>query len=365
MYYILEKFHIYFCKRIALKDILDFTKRKRMIHSYIITGFLGVGKSSMMTNTIKNHFHDKQIALIVNEFGEIGVDKNILKNVHSDVIEISEGCICCTMAQEFETGVIEIINKYNPDIIFVETSGAAEPFPVFMSLQNLGIAVDGVICVADVKNYTSYMSNPTAKYQIGGSNIIVLNKTDLVNDEELEIAKKDIIAIKEEHDIKNTLTGKKVFNNYFLHTAEQGIVGKEVFEGSYKIDEIVDIVNIQQDHEHTHELIDRRASKLTQGITFNDIDQLLKELPTNIYRVKGMVKVDDVPTPLIVNYSFGNVSFDELPDYDGDSILVFIGDDIDVDLDILSEKFYFLNAEKELHHHHEHKHNHEQVTCTA
>ena len=90
-----------------------------MIHSYIITGFLGVGKSSMLKNTILNHFQDKQIALIVNEFGEIGVDQNILKNVHSDVIEISEGCICCAMAEEFEEGVIEIMNKYNPEIIFV------------------------------------------------------------------------------------------------------------------------------------------------------------------------------------------------------------------------------------------------------
>jgi G3E family GTPase len=332
-----------------------------MIHSYIITGFLGVGKSSMMTNTIKNHFQDKQIALIVNEFGEIGVDQNILKNVHSDVIEISEGCICCTMAQEFETGVIEIINKYNPEIIFVESSGAAEPFPVFMSLQNLGIAVDGVICVVDVKNYPSYMDNPTAKYQIGGSNILVLNKTDLVNDEELEIAKKDIIALKEEHDIKNTLTKKKVFNNYFLHTAEQGILGKEVFEGSYKIDEIIDIVNVQQDHEHTHDLIDRRASKLSDGIIFNDLDQLLQELPTNIYRVKGMVKLDDVPTPLIVNYSFGNVSFDELSDYDGESILVFIGDNIDKDIDALSEKFTFLVMKEENNQDHDHEHEHE--TC--
>lgn len=330
-----------------------------MIHSYIITGFLGVGKSSMMTNTIKNHFQDKQIALIVNEFGEIGVDKNILKNVHSDVIEISEGCICCTMAEEFETGVIEIINKYNPEIIFVETSGAAEPFPVFMSLQNLGIAVDGVICVADVKNYASYMDNPTAKYQLGGSNILVLNKTDLVSEEELEVAKNDIIVLKEKHDIKNTLTGKKVFNNYFVHTTEQGMVGKEVFEGTYEIDEIIDIANAQ--HEHTHDLMDRRVSKLSEEISFNDLDQLLKALPINIYRVKGMVKLNDVAEPLIVNYSFGNASFDELHDYDGDSLLVFIGDKIDEDVDTLFENFTFLDVKDEHHHehHHEHDHNHE------
>jgi G3E family GTPase len=315
-----------------------------MIHSFIITGFLGVGKSSMLTNTIKNHFTDKKVAIVVNEFGEIGVDQNILKNVHSDVIEISEGCICCQMAQEFESGVIEIIQKYEPEILFVETSGAAEPFPVFMSLQNLGLSVDGVICVVDAKNYDSYMHNPTAKFQVGGSNILVLNKTDLVDGEELEQAKRDITALKEEHDIKNTFTGQKVFNNYFVHTSEQGIVGKEVFEGTYQIDEIVGLAKDYHQHDHTsHDAIDRKVVHIMKEIMFNDVDELLNALPQNIYRVKGMVKTNDVPTPLVVNHSFGNTSFEEVADYEGESVLVFIGDNINEDVAELSGQFDFLN----------------------
>jgi len=327
-----------------------------MVHAFIITGFLGVGKSSMLTNTIINHFQNKKIALIVNEFGEIGVDQNILKNVHSDVIEISEGCICCQMAEEFESGVIEILNKYNPDILFVETSGAAEPFPVFMSLQNLGLVVDGVVCVTDAKNYPSYMDNRTAQFQVGGSNIIVLNKTDLVTDEELEVAKKDIIAYKEKNDLKNSFTGKKVFNNYFLHTAEQGILGREVFEGTYQIDEIVGMASDYQNHVHSHDDIDRSVARLHSEIVFNDVDELLNSLPENIYRVKGMVKVSDVPNAIIVNYAFGNVSFEELQDYDGQSILVFIGDGIDNALENLTKEFYFLDLLKK------HQHNHEQTS---
>ncbi|CAA6818610.1 MAG: Putative metal chaperone, involved in Zn homeostasis, GTPase of COG0523 family [uncultured Sulfurovum sp.] len=333
-----------------------------MIHSFIITGFLGVGKSSMLTNTVKNHFSDKNVAIVVNEFGEIGVDQNILKNVHSDVIEISEGCICCEMSQEFESGVIEIINKYKPEILFVETSGAAEPFPVFLSLQNLGISVEGVISVVDAKNYDSYMHNPTAKYQVGGSNIIVLNKTDLVTDEELNQAQRDIITYKERHDIKNTMTGKKVFNNYFIHHAKQGILPKDVFEGVYQIDEIIGLVTDDHHHEHHHDAIDRRVGKFNKAITFNDLDVLLKSLPKNIYRVKGMVKVEDVPTPLIVNYAFGNVSFEELADYDGESALVFIGEDTEIDLNLLENTFNYLSMiqdkHQDTHEHHDHEHSH-------
>lgn len=324
-----------------------------MIQAFIITGFLGVGKSSLLTNTLKNHFVDKKVALIVNEFGEIGVDQNILKNVHTDVIEISEGCICCTMAEEFEDGVLEIINKYDPDILFVETSGAAEPFPVFLSLQTLSLSVEGVICVVDAKNYHAYMDNPTARYQVGGSNIIVLNKTDLVSDKELQKVKKEIVMHKEKHDIKNVMTGKKVFNNYFIHCAEQGVVSKEVFEGIYQIEEIVGLADAYQTHEHTHDLIDRKVATLEEDIMFDQVDSLLKALPENIYRVKGMVKTTDVPTPLIVNYAFGNVSFEPLNDYEQDSILVFIGDGITDNLDEVLHQFPFLTL---LTHSHAHAH---------
>lgn len=318
-----------------------------MIQSFIITGFLGVGKTTMLTNTVKKHFSDKKVAIVVNEFGDVGIDGNILSNVYSEVLEISEGCICCQLSEEFESGVLEIIEKYKPEIIFVETSGASEPFPIFLSLQNLGITVEGVICVVDSKNLDSYKDNSTAKYQIGGSNIIVLNKTDLVNDDELEAVKKDVIEIKEQYNIKNTLTGEMIFNNYVINNAEQGIVNKDVFEGVYKVDEIV---GFAKDYEHldhtTKDSITQKVAYLKEDIEFSNVDEVLKTLPKSIYRVKGVVKVKDVPNPIVINYSFGNVSFEELETYTEPSIMIFIGEAIDKDVNLLCDKFDFLNVPK-------------------
>ncbi len=314
-----------------------------MTQSFIITGFLGVGKTTMLTNTVKEHFSDKKVAIIVNEFGDIGIDGNILSNVYSEVLEISEGCICCQLAQEFESGVIEIMNKYSPEIIFVETSGASEPFPIFLSLQNLGISVEGVICVVDSQNINSYKENSTAKYQIGGSNIIILNKTDLVSKEELEIVKKDVITIKEEFNIKNTLTGKLVFNSYVVDTTEKGLVGKDIFEGIYKIDEIVGLAKDYKHDKHTSkDSITQKIAYLKEDIEFAEIDQLLQSLPKSIYRVKGVVKTKDVENPIVINYSFGNVSFDELKEYSEPSILIFIGESITEDVNGLAREFSFL-----------------------
>ncbi len=317
------------------------------MHSFVITGFLGVGKTTMLTNTVKHYFGDRKIAIVVNEFGDVGIDSKILSNVHSEVLEISEGCICCKLAEEFESGVTEIISKYDPEIIFVETSGASEPFPIFLSLQNLGIAVEGVICVCDAKNFGSYIDNSTAKYQVGGSNILVLNKVDLVTPEELDAVKREIVAVKEEYNIKNTMTGETIFNTYKVYEAEQGLVSKEVFDGVYRIDEIVGLAKDYGHHDHTdRDAITQTVAYLKDGLTYAEVDEVLEALPENIYRVKGVIKTTDVPNPLLVNYSFGNVTFEELEEYNEQSILIFIGEDIADDVTRLSEIFPFLNIPK-------------------
>lgn len=315
------------------------------MNAFVITGFLGVGKTTLLTNTVKQHFGDKNIAIIVNEFGDVGIDSKILNNIHSEVLEISEGCICCKLAQEFESGVIEIMNKYNPDILFVETSGASEPFPIFLSLQNLGIAVEGVICVCDAKHFDTYKDNATARYQLGGSNIIVLNKTDLVNEAQLLKVKKEVVALKEQYNIKNNLTGETIFGSFVLRRAQQGIVAKEIFEGMYTIDDIKGIADEYRHREHTDsDALTQKVTYLKEDILFSDIDNLLKSLPENIFRVKGVVRTIDVPTPLLVNYAFGNVSYEEMPEFDADSILIFIGHSITNDVKTLHETHDFLNS---------------------
>jgi len=287
----------------------------------------------MLTNSVKQYFPDKKIAIVVNEFGDIGVDSKVLTNVYSEVLEISEGCICCQLAEEFESGVSEIIEKYDPEIIFVETSGASEPFPIFLSLQNLGISVEGVICVVDSKNFDAYKENSTAQYQLGGSNIIVMNKTDLISDEEAMAVEAEIREVKEKFDIKNTMTGKPVFKNYVLHRAEQGLVNKEVFEGIYRVEELIELALDHKHLDHTvKDSLTQKVAYFTTDIKFQDVDDILEKLPKNIYRVKGVVSVEDVHNAIFVNYAFGDVSFEELPEYDGKSLLIFIGENIDKDV---------------------------------
>jgi len=314
-----------------------------MISSFVITGFLGVGKTTMLMNSVKQYFPDKKVAIVVNEFGDIGVDSTILKNVHSEVLEISEGCICCQLAEEFESGVQEIIQKYDPEILFVETSGASEPFPIYYSLNTLGITVEGVICVIDSKNYKTYMNEDIFKYQIGGSNILVLNKSDLVNEAEIKEIEEDITIIKEKYNIKNTMTGVPIFKNHFFVRTSYGELGREIFE-DISLGEIENLDDVEKVAQSTNPLISKTI--YIRETDFDSLDNFITTLPKNIYRAKGLVKLSDIEDTMIANSSFGDVHYDKYDEEIKSSFLVLIGKDIDKTIIELEKKFDFVNVPK-------------------
>ncbi|MEA3384581.1 MAG: GTP-binding protein [Campylobacterota bacterium] len=311
-----------------------------MIHSYILTGFLGVGKTTILTNIIKEHFCDKKIALIVNEFGKIGIDGDVLRNVHSDVLEIAEGCICCQLSDEFEKGVKEIIKKYDPEIIFIEASGASEPFPIFLSLHVMGICIDGVICVIDTKSFDNYKENVSAKNQIGSSNIILLNKTDLVDEDQLHTVQKEVIAIKNENDLKSNISGGTFFKSYVIEHAKQGMVDKKLFNSLERIDDLFDIDKKDYLYHHNHtqkDSITQKVCYIKKGTTSKEILTLLRTLPRDVYRAKGVVKLEDFNKPQLINYAFGSITQEDLDSYQGESIIVFIGKSIEQKVNFLAK----------------------------
>ena len=164
----------------------------------VLTGFLGAGKTTLL-NRILTEQHGKKIAVIENEFGEIGIDNELVLNVEEEVFEMSNGCICCTVRGDLIrilTGLARKRDKF--DYILIETTGLADPAPVaqtfFMDEEIKDVyQLDGVVTVVDCKHVLQHLdSSDECKEQIAFADVLILNKTDLVSEDEIAILEKRV-----------------------------------------------------------------------------------------------------------------------------------------------------------------------------
>ena len=152
----------------------------------VLTGYLGAGKTTLL-NRILSENHGKKYAVIVNEFGEIGIDNDLIIGADEEVFEMNNGCICCTVRGDLVRimdGLMKRKGKF--DAIIVETTGLADPAPVAQTFfvdedVQKNARLDAVVTVADAKWLSDRLKDaPEAKNQIAFADVIVLNKTDLV-----------------------------------------------------------------------------------------------------------------------------------------------------------------------------------------
>jgi G3E family GTPase len=157
----------------------------------VLTGYLGAGKTTLL-NRILSEPHGKKYAVIVNEFGEIGIDNELVVNADEEVFEMNNGCICCTVRGDLVRIIDGLMRRKGKfDAIIVETTGLADPAPVaqtFFMDENIGAKtkLDAVVTVADAKWLKDRLKDaPEAKNQIAFADVILINKTDLVSEGEL------------------------------------------------------------------------------------------------------------------------------------------------------------------------------------
>ena len=167
----------------------------------VLTGYLGAGKTTLL-NRILSEQHGQRYAVIVNEFGEIGIDNDLVVGADEEVFEMNNGCICCTVRGDLIRIVEGLMKRKGQfDAIIVETTGLADPAPVAQTFfvdddVQERARLDAVVTVADAKWLSDRLKDaPEAKNQIAFADVIILNKTDLVNAAELAEVEGRIRAI--------------------------------------------------------------------------------------------------------------------------------------------------------------------------
>ncbi len=219
----------------------------------VLTGYLGAGKTTLL-NRILSEPHGQKYAVIVNEFGEIGIDNELVVNADEEVFEMNNGCICCTVRGDLVRIIDGLMRRKGKfDAIIVETTGLADPAPVaqtFFVDENVGAKtkLDAVVTVADAKWLKDRLKDaPEAKNQIAFADVILLNKTDLVTPAELAEIEARIRGINPYARLHRTERAK-------IDIAE--VLGRNAFD----LDRILDIEpefltadESGHDHHHDHD----------------------------------------------------------------------------------------------------------------
>lgn len=320
----------------------------------VITGFLGSGKTTLVKHILTNQ-HGLRTAVIVNEFSELGIDSELIVSADDDMVELENGCICCSINNNFVDSIFRILNRHRKvDYLVVETTGLADPLPVVLTflrpeLRDL-TRVDSIITVADAGSFClDLFESEAAHNQLRYGDVILLNKCDQAAVERLQALEEIIRGVKE---------GARIVRTTQCHVPLPLILSVGLFKSDRFFADPAQPadragMSAQQHHHvrqgnqghggHDHEtsngsLHDHVAADGFESLSFQSdrpfavpkFQDFLNQLPESIYRGKGLLWIDESDKRHIFHLVARRFSLDESR-WDGPMAnkLVLIGRNLD------------------------------------
>ncbi len=246
-----------------------------MSRLYLITGFLGAGKTTFLMNFV-SLFPNQKLAFVINEFGKTGVDGTLLQELKIAMEEIDNGSIfCACRIGQFEDSLYRLAMQENPDVIIVEASGLSDPTTVGNIVKQekfSNISYEGAICLADAKMFPKVVQTAkVCKMQLAISDWCVINKADLVSEEELEQVKTLIESFRPDIPIYCTSYGK-VQGNWFM-------------DKRMKVPSTGAI--------HTKDITLKKLELFPKDFTKEELQNFLHLIAEQTYRMKGFVRIGE------------------------------------------------------------------------
>jgi len=283
----------------------------------ILTGFLGSGKTTLLRHVLDHGLKGKPVAVVMNEIGEVGIDGRVvtgLSNVEK-MVELSSGCICCTIDEyRFDLAIQEIVDTVKPHVIIIESTGLADPEPLAYRVKAAGLGLDAVITVVDAANVDRHVAEAdVAAAQIEAADFVVVNKLDLVDDRTLAGVEKRLAKRNPRAERFRTVRG--AIDSELLFAT--GVA-------TYR-----DRARAASAHLHT-DGIGSFVYRTTHPLDQERFGRVLDRLPRSVLRAKGIVRFAGRDWQGLFNFTCGRheLAWVKLPNV-AESQAVFIGRDIE------------------------------------
>ncbi|MBC9177067.1 CobW family GTP-binding protein [Pseudoroseomonas ludipueritiae] len=259
----------------------------------VLTGYLGAGKTTLL-NRILSEEHGKKYAVVINEFGELGVDNDLVIDADEEVFEMNNGCICCTVRGDLVRILGNLMKRRQKfDGIIVETTGLADPAPVAQTFYmdedvKRATHLDAIVTLVDAKNLAARLEDSKeAASQIAFADIVVLNKMDLVTEEEAAEVERRIRAINPYAEIRRATKSEVPI---------EAVMGREAFKLDRILEREPEFLSGEDNHSHNEDIMSLsfEVSEPLDENKFNAwIGELLQSKGQDLLRTKGVLAFKD------------------------------------------------------------------------